>query len=270
MRQVQLVVENTFSKSTANSQELGIRVFDRVYNKLVKTGGPLGKVHPLYIKLDDELKVLGVLTMNESGSFSLFLEVPGDPDFDHLTFNKNLAKDTHHYTRVTSEGHEKILPISAEHLTNQMHHAVTIGISSLSSLKDVPREILFPFVDETHLEKIKKSFITGSVTEGSTAITLPRNSESFCFQFFLIPSATDYKTMTLYNKPLTNMDADFNLKIDRPLFNVFLPHHYQDDYSLGIVSFGYDKKFSNDFNIMTAAKTGGFYSKIEIKKRHSH
>jgi len=132
MQKVKLIVENTFANLSSNNKEIGISVFDRVFNKLITGAGPLGKVHPIYLKFGNYIKTIGVLTLNTSGSYSFFPELPGQPEFDHMTFNKNITKDKHHYTRLTDNGREKVLPITAEHLTNDTYHVASIIVQDHS------------------------------------------------------------------------------------------------------------------------------------------
>src|SRR5256885_9619827 len=98
MPKLKLVVENTFVDSTKSSTDLGLTVFERVFNKLVAEGGPLGKVQPIYLDLKGRHKMFGVLTLNKSGSYSFFPQFPGRLPFDHMTFVKDLSKNNHHYT----------------------------------------------------------------------------------------------------------------------------------------------------------------------------
>lgn len=100
LRKVQLVIENNFAISKFNNKELEIDVYDRVFSRLVKEGGPIGKVHPIYLRIGDTLKTFGILTLNKNGSYSFFPEFPGELFFDHMTINYNIKKNRHHYTNI--------------------------------------------------------------------------------------------------------------------------------------------------------------------------
>lgn len=266
---VQLIVENTFTDAINNSREMGLTVFDRVFNKLLRQDSPLGKVHAIYLKTQTLEKTIGVLTLNESGSYSLFLEVPGETGFDHLTFNKNLQKDTHHYTRLTEDRREKVLPITAQHLTNGTYHAASIVIRDHSLLKNIPKEVIYPEVEQNKLHRIEKAFLTSGSPEGSTIISLNGNNEPICLQLFLIPKDVDHKLMMAFIEPFKSIQADFELADGTNIQNYLIPHEQHDEYSLGIVAFLYDKQIEPPFYIVTAAKQQGFYSKLNIKRNSS-
>ena len=267
MQLVQLIVENTFANSNDTSKSLQLTVFDRVFSKLVNRGGPIGKVHPIYLMAGDKSKTLGVLTLNKSGSYSFFPELPGDSDFDHMTFNKDLQKDKHHYTRVTADGNEKVLPINAEHLTNGMYHAATFVFTDYHLLKGVPKEIIYPVLEISKLKEINDAFITSGNPQGSTLLNLDFTIGSFCMQVFLIPKTTDYRAMTFFLKPFQSIQPDFELEDGTRSFNAVIPHEYQSDYSLGILSFFHRKNIGTTLQIVTSAKQQGFYSKIEMSKK---
>jgi len=104
MSKIKLVVENTFIDSSQSSNDLGLTVFKRVFNKLVSGEGPLGKVLSLYLEINGSHKIFGALTLNKSGSYSFFPELADGLLFDHITFVKDLSKNNHHYTKVTPTG----------------------------------------------------------------------------------------------------------------------------------------------------------------------
>lgn len=267
MQFVQLIVENTFASSEGTSKDLQLTVFDRVFSKLINQGGPIGKVHPIYLIAGDQSKTLGILTLNKGGSYSFFPELPGDYDFDHMTFNRDLQKDKHHYTRVTADGREKVLPINTEHLTNEMYHAATFVFKDFHLLKGVPKEIIYPPLEITKLKEINEAFITSGNPEGSTLLNLDFVSGSFCMQIFLIPKTTNYRAMTFFLKPFQTIQPDFELEDGTRSFNAVIPHEYQSDYVLGVLAFFHKKDIDTTLQIVTSAKQQGFYSKIEMIKK---
>ena len=137
MPKLKLVVENAFIDSAHSSSGLGLTVYNRVFNKLMSGGGPLGKVLPLYLEINGNYKIFGILTLNKSGSYSFFPELADGLPFDHITFVKDLSKNNHHYTQVTPSGREKVLPILAEHLSNDMYHGISFACDPLM-LKEGP------------------------------------------------------------------------------------------------------------------------------------
>lgn len=267
MQFVELVVENTFINSQGTSRELQLTVFDRVFAKLVNQGGSIGKVRPIYLISGDRSKTLGVLTLNKGGSYSYFPELPGDYDFDHMTFNRDLQKDNHHYTRVTIDGREKVLPINAKYLTNGMYHAATFVYTDYQLLKGIPKEIIYPVLEITKLKEIHDAFITSGNPEGSTLLNVDFISGSFCMQVFLIPKTIDYRTMTFFLEPFQKIQSNFALEDGTKAFNAVIPHEYQSDYVLGIVVFFHKRYIDTTIRIITSAKQSGFYSKIEMIKK---
>jgi len=266
MPKLSLVVENTFIDSAQSSNDLGLTVFKRVFNKLMSDGGPLGKVLPIYLRINGGYKIFGVLTLNKSGSYSFFPEFPGDLPFDHITFVKDLSKNNHHYTKLSPAGREKVLPIHAEHLSNDMYHGISFACDA-SLLKEAPKEIHYPEIDTEHLKEIQAAFLTSGRPEGSIIIQSGTNEDAVCMQFFLIPTTTDYRRMTIYPEVFQKVQKDFEIKEGQGMNNTVVPHEYQTAYVLGIETFLYDKKMDNPFVIVGAADKAGFYSKINVDRQ---
>ena len=261
MHKSSLIVENTFIDSAETSRDLRLTVFERVFNKLMSRQGPLGKVMPIYLQINGRYRIFGVLTLNRSGSYSLFPELPAGLPFDHITFVKDLSKNNHHYTKVTPTGRAKVLPIHAEHLSNDMYHGISFACNPLM-LKEAPKEIHYPEVNTEHLKEIHAAFLTAGSPQGSIIIKLGKNGGTICVQFFLIPRETDYKRMTIYPQAFRKVQKDFQIKEGHDVFNTVVPHHYQRAYVLGIETFLYDKTMDHPLVIVGAAKKEGFYSNI--------
>lgn len=267
MGTIKVIVTNTFAELSSNNIELEITVFDRVFRKLVNEGGPIGKVQPVYLRFGRYIKTIGVITLNNNGSYSFFPELPDTSEFDHMTFNKDIKKDKHHYTRVIESKRQKVLPITAEELTNGVYHVATMAIRDHSILKPAPKEVIYPDVPISRLEEIKSAFITAGQHEGATIIELKSDVGSICIQLFLIPRDVDYKNMTFYLKPFLLKQPDFELQNDTYMYSVIMPHEYQKEYSLGILSFMYEKNMNQDIQIITSSKLDGFYSKTKIRSK---
>jgi hypothetical protein len=264
----QLIVENSFIESNHNSNELGITVYNRVFSKLVNEKQSLGKVCPIYLKVGKVYKVLGIFTLNKSGSYSFFPEFTDSLQFDHITFVKDVTGG-HHYTGVTPEGRQKVLPIFAEHLTNGVYSVASFMISDIGLLKNAPREVIYPLVDTERLQQIKDAFFTAGKQEGSTIFELKDTEGTVCIQLFLIPSSVDYKSMMIYTGPYKKFQTDFNIEngVELNLSNLVIPHEYQNDYMLGAVAFVYPGKTDHPIVITTASNKAGFYSKLDITYR---
>jgi len=266
MHKLKLIIENSFIESTATSSELGITVYERVFNKLAKEGKSLGKVQPIYIEIHGTYKIFGVLTLNKSGTYSFFPEFTDGLPFDHITFVKDLSKNNHHYTRNTPDGREKVLPIFAEHLTNGMYHALSFACEP-SFLKDAPREVFYPEVNVDSASELTDAFFTAGTQEGSILIKPGEGTGTVCVQFFLIPKETDYKNMIIYPEGYKKIQTDFEIEEGREVSTSYtvVPHVYQTDYVLGIAVFFYNKKMDSPLMIAGAANREGFYSKIDIE-----
>jgi hypothetical protein len=263
MSKLRLVVENTFIDSAQSRNDLGLTVFERVFNKLMSGKGPLGKVLPLYLEINGSYKIFGVLTLNKGGSYSFFPELPDGLPFDHITFVKDLSKNNHHYTKVTPTGRERILPIHAEHLSNDMYHGISFACDPLM-LKEAPKEIHYPEIDVENFKEIQTSFLTSGRPEGSIIIKLGKNGGTVCLQFFLIPTKTDYRKMTIFLEAFRKIQKDFDIREGQEIRNTVVPHQYQSAYVLGIEAFLYDKKIDHPSLIVGAANRAGFYSKIDV------
>jgi hypothetical protein len=263
MEKLQLIVENNFVKSGSNNKDAEITVFDRVFSKLVIERGPLGKVQPIYLEVKESLKVLGVLTLNVSGSYSFFPELPGEPGFDHFTFLKKY-NGYHHLTKVSERGREKILPISAEPLANGILHGISFIIGDVSLLKDAPKEIHYPEAEIADINRVKEAFFTSGKQEGSTILKNNSLNGTVCVQFFLIPKKVDFKQLSVYPTPIKKfLGKEIKGKIS--VFNAVIPHEYQNEYSLGMVYFHSNKKIDLPLMILFSTQREGFYSKIPFK-----
>jgi hypothetical protein len=227
--------------------------------------GPLGKVLPLYLEIHGGYKIFGAVTLNKSGSYSFFPELADGLPFDHITFVKDLSKNNHHYTKVTPNGRVKILPIHAEHLSNDMYHAVSFACDPLM-LKEAPKEVHYPEIGAEHLKEVQAAFLTAGKPEGSIIIEVGNKRGVICVQFFLIPTETDYKKMTMYPEVFQKLQKDFRIQEGEEinLRNTVVPHEYQNAYVLGIETFVYEKKMDHPLLIVGAANKAGFYSEMDV------
>jgi hypothetical protein len=265
MSNFRLILENTFINSAKSSSDLGLTVFERVFYKLMSKQGPLGKVLPLYLEINGSYKIFGALTLNKSGSYSFFPELAYGLPFDHITFVKDLSKNNHHYTKVTLTGREKVLPIHAEHLSNDMYHGISFACDPLM-LKEAPKEVHYPEINADDLKEIQAAFLTSDRPEGSIIIKTGKNGGTVCLQFFLIPAKTDYRKMIMYPEIFRKVQKDFDIKEGQEVnvVNTVVPHEYQSAYVLGIATFLFDKKMDHPLLIVGAANKRGFYSKIDV------
>jgi len=108
--------------------------------------------------------------------------------------------------------------------------------------------------------------MTSGRPEGSIIIKLGKNGDTVFLQFFLIPTKTDYRKMTIYLEAFRKVQKDFEIKEGQEIHvvNTVVPHEYQSAYVLGIATFMFDKKLDHPLLIVGAASKAGFYSKIDV------
>jgi hypothetical protein len=259
-----LFFENTFVKVDSEDKIKQAPVFDRVFTRLVVESKPLGKICPIYLDTNNKHYVLGVITHNNNGTTSFFPQLPGEIYFDHLTL-QNLSKDNHHFTGISNGKRGKLLPLSAEHLTNGFHHVISIVLQK-ENLQQLTATTEYPDVDVESLELIKDGFFTNDEQVPITVMKLPDFEGSLIFQLFLIPKNIDPRTMVLYPKPITDIHKD-NFKVEdcegvQTVCSI-IPHPKQDEYQLGIYCMGHKGMLPT--SIAHAVSKEGFYSKVDFK-----
>ncbi len=259
-----LIIQNAFTKVDSGGQINQPVVFEKVFRRLIVEGKPLGKICPVYLELDSKHYVLGVITHNYNGSTSFFPQLPGEIHFDHLTL-QDLDKDNHHFTGIFNNKMSKVLPLTAEHLTNGLHHVISIVLEK-GNLEQLPSITQYPDVDATQLEIIRDSFFTEDQQVPFMVLKLPDFEGSLIFQLFLIPKGIDPRTMILYPKPIADIHKD-NFKIEDSeglqAACSLISHPRHDQYQLGIYCMGYKSRLPT--SIAHAALKDGFYSKVDLK-----
>jgi len=253
---VKLHVKNIFTDIDSEEQIRQPSVFNKVFTRLVNEGKPLGKICPIYLEINSKHYVLGVITHNNNESTSFFPQLPGEIHFDHLTL-QDIQKDNHHFTRTSSNKREKVLPLSAQHLSNGLHHVLTI-ILEKSHLIQLPSVTEYPDVDVKLIDQIKEGFFTKEERVPTTVMTLPELEGSLIFQLFLIPHGVNPREMILYPKPIISTYKDFfpSENDSVPTSCSVIPHPKQDHYQLGTYCFANRKVMPTTF--VHAARTEGF------------
>ena len=129
-KQVQVKIENEFATTDKNSDELQITMYERAFRKLTQENDGIGKLFPIYIKIDNSYFVLGIYALNKSGSTSFFPELP-QSFFDHITLGRYLNKNTAHLTHLAGNKHKKTSSLAIDHLTNDTYHFMTLIFQDL-------------------------------------------------------------------------------------------------------------------------------------------
>ncbi|MBP9855712.1 MAG: hypothetical protein KBC48_00175 [Candidatus Pacebacteria bacterium] len=270
-QKIKIVVENTFIHSDAPQTSHGISVYERVFSKLVNEGKSLGKVHPIYLTIDSKQRILGILTLNKGGTTSLFLELPGEIQFDHITFVKDLIKNNHHFTKVTTQGRERVLPLNAELLSNGIYHAFTVFVGDPKFLKEASKKVFYPEVDIKHVPRLEDAFLASGTTYGSSIMQIGTGEGLLCIQVFLIPKDVDYRVMNFFLRPLETYipNLDLNLENGSSEFNLIIPHEYQDDYVIGFKTIFLKKHTNKQLLAISSSLPNAHYSKIDIEWQKS-
>lgn len=258
-----LYVQNAFTNVDSEEQIKQPSVFNKVFARLANKGKPLGKICPIYLEINSKHYVLGVLTHNNNGSTSFFPQLPGEIHFDHLTL-QDIQKDNHHFTATSNNKRKKVLPLSAEHLSNGLHHVLTIVLDK-SNLVRLPSETEYSDVNVELIDQIKEGFFTKEEQVPIIVMPLPDLEGSLIFQLFLIPYGVNPREIILYPKPIVDMYKDFCLSENESVSTScsVIPHPKQDQYQLGIYCFANRKALPTAF--MHAVRKEGLYSKLGAK-----
>jgi len=250
-----LIISNDFLPTNYNDIDTDTSGYQRAVQKIID-GGRSGKIQPVYLMIGKTYKFFGLITLNVGGSISLFPELPGTYGFDHITFNKDLMKDGHHFTQTENGKHKKILPLSAELLDNGLRHAVTFLVSDLNTLKNASKNILLTGFNENHFDEIYESFFTKGKHEGSTILKLDEATGTLVVQMYLIPKDADFTRMNPFLQNVHKLYPELNLDpgTELKMFNAVIPHESHDDFYLGIQSFIIPKKMNCQLAFVMSAK----------------
>lgn len=267
-----LLIENNFLPQNHIDNPISVSAYDRATAQIIK-GKHGGKIQPIYLEIGTIYKLLGVVTLNKGGSISFFPELPGSYEFDHITFNRDLDKDAHHFTQVIDSNRSKVLPISAGMLSNGLRHAITFLVSDTSLLLDAPKQILLNKFSVEHFDQVHESFFTNNKPEGSTLLKLKSSNGTLVVQIYLIPSSADFTAMQPYTETFTKQYPELNLgdETEIELFNAVIPHEYQTEYSFGIQAYNLPGKLNPKFAFVLTARKEGFYANLSnfIRKKKS-
>jgi len=260
-KEVQFNIENQFATSNKSSEELNITVFDRAFRKLTKENSSVGKIFPLYIKIDNKCYVFGIFALSCSGSTSFFLELPGNMFFDHITFGKRLDKNKAHLTRLAENGHKKVSSLSLDLLSNDSFHAITIIIQDLKLLKMAPRTVVYPSVDFKKFELLKDALSTKGTYNGFGLLEVAGSSGPVIIQIFVIPIEFDCRNLQITKSSFAQFAQKFKDKelLDAKRHISCLEHEFQKEYKFGIVACRYPGNVNCPFYFGYAMEKNGLY-----------
>jgi hypothetical protein len=258
-QKIEIIIENTFATSDKNSKELNITVFERVFHKLIFEKSGIGKIIPVYVKSKDNYRILGVFTLNNSGSTSFFPEHLKGVDifFDHLTLDRDLNKNAH-LTHLIKERRKKVSPIALALTNRGFYHLITFVFQDLDQLKLAPEKIMCPKVNFGQKELLKNSLFSKGIFNGSLMLELPEEKGSIIFQILLIPKGIDCNDLSFVKEPLKPIFDDKQLR-NFKIRATCLEHKFQDEYKLGVLSFRCSKEIEMPIFLGYSLDKSGFY-----------
>jgi len=240
-KQIQIVIENEFvtideSDTTPNSS-----VFTRAFRKLTEEKSSIGKIFPVFIKIENKHYTLGVFALNRFGSTTLFLELPEGTFFDHITFGKNLIPNKCHLTEIVENRRKKVTALEPVQLSNGTYHVLTLLINNLTLLKLAPKKIVYPPVDIEFVDLVKDAILTDGKYNGSGVLDAVGNKGVIVVQVFLIPRGVNIKFLdTTIGSGLLKNIFDRNKFKNIQMHKAYLGHEFQNEYQFGLVSYRYD------------------------------
>lgn len=262
MNKVSFRFENTFVYNSAPELNAEITAYSRVFRNMLN-GGSLGKILPIYLDDGKTHRIFGILVYNPNGLCSFFPEFPGSPGYDHLTFDKDV-KGKHHFSGYVSGKKKKILPIFAEHLSNGIYLALTLGDKDLNNFKEVPRAISYPAVDIEKIKRLEDAFFENGSSVGSVVIKIEELPGPVCIQIQLIPDGIDFKKMNRTKDATERVFPGVDLEeSDGYTRNTVLLRKYDCNYDIGISITVFKKVFPDiQLFVSVSCDKSGYYSKI--------
>lgn len=270
-KQVQIVVENEFIISYEENSGPIPTVFNRAFRKLTQEDSDVGKLFPIFIKVEDKYYTLGIFALNRLGSTSLFLELPEGTFFDHITFGKDLPQNKTHLTEIINGKRKKVTPLEPALLSNGTYHVLTLLINDISLLELAPKEITYPPIDIKHIDLVKEAVSTRGGYNGSGICEVMGKEGVIVFQLFLIPKGIDVDSLdaTKFGRALSNDFFDEKDFKNITRHKAHLGHEFQNEYQFGLVSYRYNKKIKGPLLLEYSTPKNGMYfnsEDIELKQ----
>lgn len=258
-QEIGVIIENTFTTSDKNSKELNITVFERVFHKLIFEKSGIGKIIPVYVKNKDDYRILGVFTLNRSGSTSFFPEHLKGVDifFDHLTLDRDLNKNAH-LTHLIGERRKKLSPIALALTNRGFYHLITFVFQDLDKLKLAPGKIMCPKVNFKQKELLKDSLFSKGIFNGSLMLELHDEKGPIIFQLLLIPKGIDCNDLSFVKEPLKPILNDKQLR-NFKMGITWFEHKFQDEYKLGVLFFRCSQEINMPLFLGYSFDKSGFY-----------
>ena len=225
--------------------------FNRSLAKLSEDKLHPGKVLRVLVHINDDYKVLGVVTLNTGGSLSFFPDFYKLNEFDHLTLNKDFVSKKGHLTRVENNGkHKKVLqPIEVPQLPSGNYHLVTFGMKDGDLLMDLPQEIIYPDIEfddaqeQNFIELLKDALHTDA-----QMLDFPEEKGAAFIQIQVVPKNKALKEVAIESgfKDFFKLRKLIPEKINAKQLQIKTPSNF--DFSLCILCFRIDEELESPFS----------------------
>jgi hypothetical protein len=215
MEKLELSIQNPFITKVTR-EDRRPTVFHRAFSKLFEEELHPGKIFPIFLKIEDDYKVFGALTLNTGGSVSFFPDFYNLHEFDHLTLNRDFIEKKGHLTKVNLDNnkHKKIAHLEASEMANGYFHLITFFMKNGDLLMDSPSNIELPVIYYQSEEEKQKyiTMIEDAVSIGHCILDFPDEPGLYCIQILVYPKGIDKEKLSV----CTNVIEDF-LHILTPL-----------------------------------------------------
>jgi len=260
-KEIQIIVTIEFVTSGKSNLELRATVFERVFRKLTREQSSIGKIFPVYLKVNEVHYTFGIFTLNNLGSASLFLELPEGTFFDHITFGKELIHNRTHLTYVIDNARKKVTSLKPVLLSNGTYHVLTLIIEDTNILKLAPKDILYPPVDVEQAKLLQEALFTRGGFNGSGVLEAVGTAGVVVVQIFLIPKAVDFKVLHFTKSGLGALTYKFDDSMFKHIriHQAHLGHEFQNEYQFGLITFRYPTKIDGPLYLGFQMETSGLY-----------
>lgn len=250
MGKIELSITNPFATKSLRVDRKPT-VFNRALAKLSSDGMNPGKIIPIFIYIDDEYKMFGIITLNTGGTVSFFPDFYNLDNFDHLTLGANFIEKKGYLTKVKSNTkHSKYLHLEASPLTGGYYHLITFAMEGGDLLMDAPPQIELPVIEynsETKMEKFN-AWINDSISAGHCKLKFPNANGFYCIQMLVLPkgaSTAFCQVNTSHLEMFLSSPSAFEKEIISQ--QVIIPTPEKSDFSICILTFKVDKKLNAPF-----------------------
>ncbi|MEO8760893.1 MAG: hypothetical protein ABI388_06565 [Bacteroidia bacterium] len=224
-------------------------VFKRSVRKLTEDKKHPGKIIRVYVKIDNDVKVFGVFTINTGGSISFFPDFYNLDNFDHLTLSQDFIKHNGHLTFVTNEGkHKKYLHLEINKLPTGDFHLMTFAMKDGNLLMDCLPEIHYPEIEyEKDNENEFLALLKDAFHNDPIMLEFPEEKGFYYIQLQIIPKGKNPNevSIALGFEKIFKLQEPLDKIINATKIEIPTPAHY--DYSVCIICFKILQELKTEF-----------------------